>query len=48
MSFEKPQENKVENLEEKVKEKEPGFDLQFYVTDHSADHANTGKPGEIA
>ena len=28
-------------------EKEPGFDLKFYVTDHSADHADTGNPKRL-
>jgi len=29
------------------REKEPGFALDFYVTDHSADNAETGDPERL-
>lgn len=32
---------------EKNKERERGFKLDFYVTDHSADHADTGDPEKL-
>ncbi len=33
--------------EEHDVEKEPGFDAHFYVTDHSADRADTGSPKQL-
>ncbi len=57
MSFEGPPqpENTGESMRHKQdvpeagerKEREPGFDLDFYVTDHSADNADTGNPEKL-
>ena len=49
MSFENPQpESEKPKIEqEKSQEKVPGFDFEFYVTDHSADNADTGNPEKL-
>ena len=40
---------KIEKPEEQQKEKQESqkFDLEFYITDHSADNADTGNPEKL-